>query len=266
MTDIREIEIPLLPANTLTRPAQAMDLRRGDCLEVMRGMAAGRVDLIVTSPPYNIRNTTGGGMNNGGTGKWQPDLSRGYDGHSDDMPHEEYVSWQRACLDEMLRLIPDNGAIFYNHKWRVQDGLMQDRQDIVGHYPVRQIIIWKRSGGINFNPCFFVPTYEVIYLIAKKDFRLAPKANGVGDVWTFPAETNNDHPAPFPLALPYRCISSTSAKVVLDPFMGSGTTGLAARQLNRNFIGIEQSQTYFEMAQKRLSVEVVQRSLWGDAL
>ena len=43
------------------------------------------------------------------------------------MPHDEYVKWQRDCLTEMMRLIPKDGAIFYNHKWRVQGGLLQDR-------------------------------------------------------------------------------------------------------------------------------------------
>jgi modification methylase len=68
----------------------------------------------------------------------------------------------------MMRLLTDDGAIFYNHKWRVQDGLLQDRNDIVSGFPVRQIIIWHRNGGINFNKGYFLPTYEVIYLIAKK--------------------------------------------------------------------------------------------------
>jgi len=246
-----------------------MDLRLGDCLEHMRTLETGSIDLVVTSPPYNLRNTTGGGMAFEGKSvifKRPPGLTRGYEDHSDDMPHAEYVAWQRDCLAEMMRLIPDTGAIFYNHKWRVQAGLLQDRHDIVEGFPVRQIIIWARGGGQNFNDCFYLPTYEVIYLIAKKDFRLSPKTNGVGDVWTFAQEQNSDHPAPFPLQLPYRCISSTSAKTVLDPFMGSGTTGLAARQLDRDFIGIEKSLKYFEMAQKRLTTEVVQKSLWGEAL
>ena len=53
------------------------------------------------------------------------------------MPHAEYVEWQRACLGEMLRLIPSTGAIFYNHKWRPQKGLLQDRADIMAGFPVR---------------------------------------------------------------------------------------------------------------------------------
>lgn len=53
--------------------------------------------------------------------------------------------------------------------------LIQDRHEIVQDFPVRQIIIWKRKGGINFNPGYFLPTYEVIYLIAKK-FQISPKS------------------------------------------------------------------------------------------
>lgn len=169
------------------------------------------------------------------------------------MPHDEYVKWQRACLNEMLRVIADDGAIFYNHKWRVQGGVLQDRQDIVSGFPVRQIIIWQRKGGINFNPGYFLPTYEVIYLICKKDFKLVPKANAYGDVWEFTQEMNNDHPAPFPIALIERIISSTNAKIVLDPFIGSGTTAIAAQKLNRNYIGIEISQDYVNKAQLRIN-------------
>ena len=80
----------------------------------------------------------------------------------------------------MMRLLREDGAIFYNHKWRVQGGLLQDRSEIVKGFPVRQIIIWKRDGGINFNRGYFLPTYEVIYLIAKSAFRLRSKANAIG--------------------------------------------------------------------------------------
>ncbi len=152
-----------------------------------------------------------------------------------------------------MRLIKDTGAIFYNHKWRVQRGLLQDRHDIVSSFPVRQIIIWRRKGGINFNPGYFLPTYEVIYLIAKPKFKLAKKANAYGDVWEFTQEMKNEHPAPFPVALIERCIGSTEAKVILDPFMGSGTTAVVAKQLGRDYIGIELSPEYVGMAKARLN-------------
>ena len=226
----------------------------GDAVEVMKQIPTGVVDLVVTSPPYNLKNSTGNGMKDGRGGKWKnAALQHGYTNHDDSMPHEEYVEWQIACLDEMMRLIPEDGAIFYNHKWRVQNGLLQDRQDIVHNFPVRQIIIWKRKGGINFNPGYFLPTYEVIYLIAKPKFKLAPKANAHGDVWEFTQEMHNPHPAAFPVDLITRIISSTTAKTILDPFMGSGTTALAAMKLNRNYIGIDLSPEYCKMAEQRIA-------------
>lgn len=225
----------------------------GDAVAVMKEMPDNSIDLVVTSPPYNLKNSTGNGMKDGRGGKWKnAALVNGYANYDDNMPHEEYVKWQRACLTEMYRLIKDNGAIFYNHKWRVQGGLLQDRADIISGFPVRQIIIWKRKGGINFNPGYFLPTYEVIYLIAKPQFKLAPKANSYGDVWEFKQEMKNPHPAPFPVALIDRIISSTTAKIILDPFMGSGTTAIAAMGNDRDFIGIDISPEYCEMAEKRI--------------
>jgi site-specific DNA-methyltransferase (adenine-specific) len=227
----------------------------GRCEEVMKSLPSESIDLIVTSPPYNLRNSTGNGMKDGRGGKWSnAALLKGYEKaeYTDNLPHEEYVAWQRECLTEMMRLLTPDGAIFYNHKWRVQAGLLQDRSDIVKDFPVRQIIIWRRNGGINFNKGYFLPTYEVIYMIAKKDFVLAKGANSYGDIWEFGQEQKNEHPAPFPVALIERVISSTNAKIVLDPFMGSGTTAIAATKLKRNFVGIELSEHYIEMSKARL--------------
>lgn len=226
----------------------------GDVIEELRKFPDSSVDIVVTSPPYNLKNSTGNGMKNGRGGKWSnAALIHGYSTHNDNMPYDEYIKWQRDCLSEMMRVIHDDGAIFYNHKWRVQGGLIQDRHEIVDGFPVRQIIIWKRKGGINFNPGYFLPTYEVIYMIAKPDFKLVPHANSYGDVWEFPQEMKNRHPAPFPVALVERIISSTNAKIILDPFMGSGSTAVAAKKLGRDFIGIEISEEYCEMSRERLS-------------
>jgi len=235
----------------------------GDCLETMKKMPSNSIDLVVTSPPYNLKNSTGNGMKDGRGGKWAgAALVNGYSHHDDNMPHEKYVKWQRDCLAEMFRLLKDDGAIFYNHKWRVQDGLLQDRQDIISGLPVRQIIIWHRKGGINFNTGYFLPTYEVIYLIAKPNFKLAPKANAFGDVWEFTQEMKNEHPAPFPVALIDRIVSSSTGKIVLDPFMGSGTTAIVAMGLNKNYIGIELSPDYCELAEKRIAKNKIQSELY----
>jgi len=225
----------------------------GDAVEVMKKIPDGAVDLVITSPPYNIKNSTGNGLKDGRGGKWaNAALQKGYANYDDCMPHEEYVKWQRESLQEIMRVISDSGAIFYNHKWRVQDGFLQDRQDIVSGFPVRQIIIWKRKGGLNFNPGYFLPTYEVIYVIAKPKFKLAPKANAHGDVWEFTQEMKNEHPAAFPVNLINRIVSSTNAKIILDPFMGSGTTAISAINFKRSYIGIDISPEYCEMAQERI--------------
>jgi site-specific DNA-methyltransferase (adenine-specific) len=126
-------------------------------------------------------------------------------------------------------------------------------RSIVEGFPVRQIIIWRRKGGINFNKGYFLPTYEVIYLIAKPKFELAPKANSYGDIWEFTQDMNNPHPAPFPVDLIERIVTSTNAKMVLDPFMGSGTTAIAAKNQGREFIGIEISPEYCDMAKSRFT-------------
>lgn len=225
----------------------------GDCINLMDRLPAGCVDLIVTSPPYNIKNSTGNGLKSRNRGKWpQAALVNGYDGHGDSMPHAEYVDWQRRCLRSMMRVLSEDGAIFYNHKWRVQRGLLQDRGDIVEGFPVRQIIIWQRAGGINFNAGYFLPTYEVIYMIAKPGFRLKKGANRMGDIWRIVQEHGNEHPAPFPAELAERCIGATDARVVLDPFMGSGTTAIAAERQRRSWVGFEISPEYCRMADRRI--------------
>ena len=225
----------------------------GDCVELMDKMPAESVGLVVTSPPYNLRNSSGNGMKDGRGGKWRnAALINGYENHSDDMPHEDYVKWQRKCLTSMMRVLRKDGAIFYNHKWRVQNGILQDRWDIVNGFPVRQIIIWKRKGGINFNAGYFLPTYEVIYLICKDEFQLAPGANVRGDVWTIQQEKNNPHPAPFPIELAQACIESSTARVVLDPFIGSGSTAMAAESSKRDWVGFDISTDYCKLANERL--------------
>ena len=227
----------------------------GDALEEMKGMESGTVGLVITSPPYNLRNTTGGGVDAPGKDWKSCGLSGdGYDGHDDMMPHDKYVAWQRECLTEMMRLIRDDGAIFYNHKWRVQGGLLQDRSDIMGGFPVRQVIIWHRGSGMNHNPHFYIPTYEVIYMVAKPGFRLVDITDG--DVWRILPATGNPHPAPFPVELPERVLKTTSDNgPVLDPFMGSGTVAVAAERQRRAWIGIEKSEAYCGLARSRIARE-----------
>lgn len=225
-----------------------------DCIELMNNMPKESVACIVTSPPYNIKNSTGNGLKNGSGGKWpKAALIKGYADNDDNLPHAEYVEWQRKCLTAMMRVLKKDGVIFYNHKWRVQNGQLQDRHDIIEGFPVRQIIIWKRAGGINFNPGYFLPTYEVIYMICKPDFVLTKGANSMTDVWEIPQTKGNIHPAPFPIELAQRCIEASPSGVVLDPFIGSGTTAIAAVSQNRPWIGVDISREYCTLAEHKIA-------------
>lgn len=226
----------------------------GDCLDVMRSLPDKCIDLIITSPPYNLLNSTGNGLKlNTKTGKWKnAAIKEGYNQFNDNMPYPEYIAWQKKCVAEMVRIIKDDGAIFYNNKNRVQNGLIQDRGEIVRDFPLRQIITWKRKGAINFNPGYFLPTTEQIYLICRKPFKLVKGANKFTDVWEIAQEMNNPHPAPFPEELIDRIVQSAAGQIVLDPFCGSGTTAISAMRFGRDFIMIEQSQKYCELAEARI--------------
>lgn len=227
----------------------------GDCLSVMRALPDKCIDVIFTSPPYNLKTSSGNGFRyKAKKGRWlNAALMDGYEGYGDDLPYDEYVAWQKKCVSEMMRLIKDDGVVFYNNKNRVQNGLIEDRGEILKGFPLRQVIVWKRSGGVNMNNGYFVPACEQIYMLCHKEFQLAPLANRFTDVWDITQEMNNPHPAPFPVALADRIMQSTTGKVVLDPFGGSGTTGVSARRFNRDFILIEQSADYCKMAQSRIS-------------
>lgn len=234
----------------------------GDCLEVMRAIPDDSIDVIITSPPYNLLNSTGNGLKkNTRCGKWKnAAIKDGYKDYDDNMPYAEYVKWQKQCVTEMFRLLKEDGAIFYNNKNRVQAGLLQDRGEIVREFPLRQIITWKRSGAINFNSGYFLPTTEQIYLICKKQFKLKTGANKLTDVWEIKQEMKNPHPAPFPEELIDRIIGSTTGQLILDPFAGSGTTAVSSIKDKRNFILIEKSMFYCEMAKARIE----EREEWRD--
>ena len=241
----------------------------GDCRDVLPTLPA--VDLFFTSPPYNLGTTTGGGFGHyhaqarlgkqrGGGGKWTGGaLSEGYGKHDDAMPHEEYVAWQKDILLLCWAQLSERGAIFYNHKPRVQGNVLITPFDYNPGLPVRQVVIWARAGGVNFSPSFYVPTHEWVVIFAKTDWRLRDKgASGVGDVWRIAQQVGDiDHPAPFPVELPARAIETTPPGLVCDPFMGSGSTLRAAKDLNRRAIGIEIEERYCEIAAKRLSQQTL---------
>lgn len=241
-------------------------LYHGDCEDVLPLLPL--VDMVFTSPPYNMGTTTGGGFGHyadgarwnsrGGGGKWTGGaLAEGYDGHGDAMPIGEYEDWQRRVLQLCWGQLTDVGAIFYNHKPRPQRTLWLPLNCNPG-LPLRQIITWARAGGVNFTQTHYLPTYEWIMVLAKDSWRLKSRgAAGVGDVWRVAQEPNTEHPAPFPIGLPLRAIESAAPRSVLDPFAGSGTVCVAAKRLGIPSIGIEKSERYCEIAARRLNQGVL---------
>lgn len=251
-----------------------VSLYLGDCGEIIPTL--GKVGVVVTSPPYNLgaapwahlghwRPGTAGGS--GGRGKWKNGASAAgveYSQHTDALPWPEYVAWQHAILSLLWDRLESDGAIFYNHKPRVVGSRLWTPLELIpAHVILRQIVNWARPGGMNYSPVAFVPTHEWIMLLAKEAFRLKSRGvSGLGDVWSMSPEKNS-HPAPFPVELPHKAIeSSGDGRIVLDPFMGSGTTGVAAVKLGAPFIGIEKDESYFEDSLRRISNALLQPSLF----
>lgn len=248
-----------------------------DALDYLRLLPDASVPMFLFSPPYNLGNTTGGGFPaarvghydpaggmriRGGQGKWiaasrDGAIADGYDGSDDNQPHEVYVQWQQDILSECWRALSPTGAIYYNHKPRILNGLLVEPRDYVpAALPIRQRIIWARAGGINFSPSFYLPTYEEILIICRPDFRLKSKAaSGAGDVWRIAQESSTWHPAPFPLTLAETALETVMPAYVCDPFAGSGTTARAAKRLGIGFIGCDKSAAYVERATKEIARE-----------
>ena len=213
--------------------------------------------IVITSPPYNMGLVPGGN----GRGMYRPGASGkggrfrdGYGQHGDDLPQDEYDDWQRRILNLLWQVIPHDGAIFYNHRQRIEHGKARLPLGMDFGIPLRQIITWDRGTGIAPNLRHYTPVAEWIFLFAKPAFKLRDhSASGCGDVWRLGmARDDFGHPAPFPESLPLRAIDSCAARHVLDPFAGSGTTLVAAKRLGVPAVGIELNERYCETMAQRL--------------
>lgn len=227
----------------------------GRAEDVLGAIVDESYDVIVTSPPYNMGLVPGGN----GRGMYRPGASNkagrfreGYGVHDDAMPQEEYDAWQRACVAEMWRVA--RLAVFYNHRPRVEHGRLRLPLGLdFGPAVLRQIIVWDRGTGIDVNRRTFCTRQEWIALLAKPAFELVDlSASGMGDVWNLGmAHDEKEHPAPFPVALPARAIAATGATTVLDPFLGSGQTLVAAKRAGIRGSGIEIDERWCELAARK---------------
>ena len=225
-----------------------IDLRLGNCVELAKKLDDESINVTVTSPPYN-KCGAGGGIFR----------KIEYDTFDDTLPEEEYQQQQIDLLNTIYDKTVDGGSLFYNHKVRYFDGgsISPWAWLTKTKWNIREEIIWARGMGTEISGYRFTQTDERIYWLCKgnKHPRLPRACANYSSVWKFGPDMKNDHPAPYPLELPIRCIQSVLPQQgrVLDPYNGSGTTGVAASLLGHDYIGFDLSEKYISEAKERIT-------------
>jgi site-specific DNA-methyltransferase (adenine-specific) len=230
----------------------------GDCLEVMKTMESNSVSCIVTSPPYNKKGLIG--KVKPGNQVWKK-FNIDYDSYGDDLSEEDYHKWMVDILNEMKRIIKPDGSIFFNHKARRHKNKLHLPTDFISksELDIYQLIIWNRLSSPNIRKDVLLPCTEHVYWLTKskpKVFKENLSKEFQSEVWTINPDRNTKHPAPFPQKLVENCILLTTEDndLVLDPFLGSGTSGIVSKKLNRTFIGIEIDEKYLNLSKNLLEV------------
>jgi site-specific DNA-methyltransferase (adenine-specific) len=226
-------------------------LHCGDCLKVLKRLPDKSVDCVVTSPPYNqlgsrIPRIPSGMHRND---RWFSKVARRC--YADDLPEPDYQHWLSSIVDECLRV--SKGLVWINHKLRFRGGVGIHPARFLD-FPIWSEIVWARTGAIAFNCRKFAPSHELILGFGRPHFWNQASARLLS-VWRITQVQNRtDHPCPFPIEIPRRLIQASCPPdgIVLDPFMGAGTTGEACSELGRNFIGIEIEPEYFGVAKSRI--------------
>jgi site-specific DNA-methyltransferase (adenine-specific) len=253
------------------------ELILGDTVEKMGEMEDESIDLVVTSPPYNV------GVK--------------YDKWDDNLDWSRYWEFTRTWLSECARLLKVGGRICVNCPNLGNSPTNGKSNGLYFFLPemgqsikdagmtIRECITWVKSNTENIaeletnfamnntawgswmspSSPYCRSLTEFILIAHKQSPRLTTRGETdltreefmiyTRNIWLMPTETQIKHPAPFHEELPKRCIKLNSwiGDTVLDPFMGSGTTGVVARKLNRKFKGIELSPVYYAMAADRIN-------------
>ena len=219
---------------------ESVKLLQGDCLEVMKSIPTGSVDLILTDPPYK---TTSRGSS-GGTGGMLK---------SDDFKKGTVFKHNAITFDEWLPecyrvLKNDSHAYFMTNNKNLLPMLKAIES---AGFKVFKTIIWAKNTAI--TNMYYMDSHEYIIFCRKGKAR---KINNCGtkSVLSFDNPRNKTHPTEKPVELMEVLItnSTNDGEVVLDPFIGSGSTGVAAKLNNRQFIGIELDPDYFAIAKNRI--------------
>lgn len=226
----------------------------GDTLSILKTLPSDSVDMGVTSPPYNKQENKKG---------WLVANVK-YDSATDKKNETDYQREQIDILNELFRVIKPGGCFFYNHKIRWEKGIMLHPINwlMKTKWNIRQEIIWDRGIAANIRGWRFWQVEERIYWLYKPKKpldligpELLSKHALMTSIWKIRPEGKSNHPAPFPLELPLRCIYSimdNEKGVIIDPYCGSGTTGVAAKFLGHDFIGIDISEKYIKDSEDRI--------------
>ena len=215
---------------------------QGDCTELLKEIPDDFVDLIITSPPYNLGNDHHTG-------------SKRHNVYDDDIPEEEYQRWQHQILNECYRVLKVKGSMIYNHKNRIKDGLQISPYVWINKskFLIKQEIVWW-NGSQNFDQIRFYPVTERLYwLVKNKDVTLR-NLLGIQDLVKYkPVGTKGNHKRAYPLRMILDLVKVfPNAALILDPFAGSGTTLLAARLENRDYLGFDINPEYVALINQRL--------------
>jgi modification methylase len=224
----------------------------------MKSIESDSVDVIVTSPPYNKKGLVGGKIKPGNQ-VWKK-FNIDYSEYDDNLSESDYNDWMVTILNEMMRIIKPTGSIFFNHKPRRHNNKVHLPTDFISksNLSLYQLIIWNRLSSPNIRKDVLLPCTEHIYWLTKgkpKTYKENLDKQFHSEIWTINPDKGSEHPAPFPEKLVENCILLTTEvnDLVVDPFLGSGTTTKVAKTLDRHYIGIELDKKYYEIAESRLN-------------
>lgn len=253
-----------------SHPDGSVALYNADCLQA-DVIEPGSVDLVVTSPPYNV------------------DMD--YASYDDSCSYAEYLQFTERWLSRCYEWLKCDGRLCLNIPLDKNKGEQRPMYaDIVTlaqrlGYGYQGTIIWyKRNisrrtawgSWLSASAPYVIAQCETVVLLYKRQWRKLQGGKSTitrdefiewtNGLWDFPGEHNSEHPAPFPEELPERCIKlfSYEGDLVLDPFAGSGTTLVVAHRLGRRAIGIELDRQYCQLASRRLWESTV--NLFSEAV
>ena len=220
-----------------------------DCLEGMKRIPDCSVDLIVTDPPYLI---------NYKTGRRKDKTHRFNDVILNDDNEQLITDYVKECY----RILKDDTAMYLFCSSNKVDFFKKELEKV---FSIKNMIIWvKNNHTAGDLESAFGRKYEIVFLVNKGQRRF--NGERLTDIWKFPKVSSDSqlHQNQKPIELIKRCIEKHSnvGDVVFDGFMGSGTTAAAALDTNRNYIGFELDEYYFNVAEKRIKNHTTQTNIF----